>query len=75
MRTESHAPDRITTLTFPATSVTNQLFIMTLVAHLLLSVPNINAPQSWNVARDSETYEHTIQLMLATVILKRHHKV
>ena len=75
MSTESHAPDRVTTLTFPATSVTHQLSIMTLVAHLLLSVPNINARQSWNVVRNSETHEHTMQLILVTVTLKRYHKV
>ena len=75
MRTDSRAPDRITTVTFPVTSLTHQLSIMTLVAHLLLSVPTINVRQSWNIVRDSETHEHTMQLILATVTLKRYHKV
>ena len=75
MRTESHTPNRITTLTFPATSVTHQLSIMTLLAHLLLHVPNITARQSLNIVRDSATHYHTMQLILATVTLKRYHKV
>ena len=46
MRTESHAPDHITTLTFPTTSTQHQLSIMTLVTHMLLFVPIITARQS-----------------------------
>ena len=75
MRTESHAPDRITTLTFPTTSVTHQLFIMTLVDHLLLSVPNTNTRQSWKIVRENVIHEHTMQLILVTATLKIYHKV
>ena len=45
MRTESHAPDRIITLTFPTASIQHQLSIMTLVTHMLLSVPIITERQ------------------------------
>ena len=34
IRTESHAPDRITTLTFPVATTQHQLSIMTLVTHM-----------------------------------------
>ena len=75
MRTESHAPDRTTTLTFPAASIQYQLSIMTLVTHMLLTVPTITARQSWNVVRDHKTHQHTLQLILATIILRSYHDI
>ena len=74
MRTNVHAPDRITILTFQADSPQHQLSIMTLVTHLLLSVSSITAQQSWNIVRDGETHQRTLQLVLATITLKRYHK-
>ena len=38
MRTTTHSPDLVTTLTFPADSLQHQLSILTLVTHLILSV-------------------------------------
>ena len=75
MRTTSHAPDLITTLTFPADSVQHQQSILTLVTHMLLTIPVITPRQSWNIIRDKESHRHTLQLILATVTLKRHHLV
>ena len=74
MRTESHAPNGITTLTFPVESPQHQLSIMTLVTHLLLLVPSMTAQQSWNIVRDGDTHQHTLQLILVTITLRRYHK-
>ena len=46
LRTTSHAPDLVTTLTFPAESIQHQQSILTLVTHLLLTVPVITPRQS-----------------------------
>ena len=75
LRTESHAPDRITTLTFPASTSQHQLSIMTLVTHMLLSVPILNTRQSWNIVRDNEAHEQTLQLIIATITLRSYHKI
>ena len=75
LRTASHAPDLITTLTFPADSIQHQQSILTLITHLLLTVPDITPRQSWNIIREKESHRHTLQLILATVTLKRHHLV
>ena len=48
---------------------------MTLVTHMLLSVPIITARQSWNIVRESETHQHTLQLILATIILRSYHNI
>ena len=39
MRTTSHTPDLGETITFPADSVQHQMTILTLVTHMLLSIP------------------------------------
>ena len=75
MRTTSHAPDLITTLTFPADSVQHQQSILTLVTHMILTIPVITPRQSWNIIRDKDSHRHTLQLILATVTLKRHHLI
>ena len=75
MRTQSHAPNRITTLTFPTASTQHQLSIMTLVTHMLLYDPIITARQSWNIVRDKETHQHTLQLILTTTNFQSYHKV
>ena len=41
MRTTAHAPDLVTTFTFPAASIQHQQSILTLATHLLLTVPII----------------------------------
>lgn len=75
-RTESHAPDLVTTLTFPANNPQHQISIMILATHLLLTAPVITqAVQSWNIIRQGGTHHQTMQLILATVTLKRYHKV
>ena len=73
--TTSHVPDLCTTLTFPADSSQHQQSILTLVTHLLLSIPIITPHQSWNIIREKTSHRHTLQLILATVTLKRHHLV
>ena len=75
LRTTSYAPDLITTLTFPADSIQHQQSILTLVTHMLLTVPVIAPHQSWNIIREKDSHRHTLQLILATVTLKRHHLV
>ena len=75
IRTDSHAPDCITTLTFPAATTQHQLSNMTLVTHMLLSVPIVTVQQSWNIVRENETHQHTLQLILATITLQSYHKI
>ena len=75
LRTESDAPDRLTTLTFPASTSQHQLSIITLVTHMLLSVPILNTQQSWNMVRDNEAHEQTLQLIIATITLRSYHKI
>ena len=73
--TTSHVPDLVTTLTFPANSTQYQQSILTLVTHLLLAVTVITPRQSWKIIREKATHRHTLQLILATITLKRHHLV
>ena len=75
MRTTGHAPAPVTTLTFPADSTQHQQSILPLATHLLLTVPVIAPHQSWNIIHEKETHRHTLQLIMATVTLKRHHLV
>ena len=75
MRTTSYAPDLVTTLTFPAESTQHQQSILTLVTHLLLTVPVITQRQSWNIIREKDSHRHTLQLILAIITLKRYHLV
>ena len=75
MRTTAHIPDLVTTLTFPANTPQHQQSIMTLATHLLLTIPTITPQQSWNIIRETTSHRHTLQLILATVTLKRHHAV
>ena len=46
LRTTSHAPDLVTTLTFPVASIQYQQSILTLTTHMLLTVPIITPRQS-----------------------------
>ena len=71
--TTSHAPDLVTTLTFPADSIQHQQSILTLATHILLTVPFITPQQSWNIIREKDSHRHTLQFILATITLKRHH--
>ena len=73
--TKSYVPDLVTTLTFPVNSTPHQQSILTLATHLLLTVPVITPRQSWNIIRNKATHRHTLQLIQATVTLKRHHLV
>ena len=75
MRTTAHLPDLVITLTFPANTPQHQQSIMTLATHLLLTIPTITQRQSWNIIRDTTSHRHTLQLILATITLKRHHAV
>ena len=68
-------PDLITSLSFQANSPQQQLSIMTLATHLLLTVPPSNSHQSWDILRDIESHHNTLKLMLATITLQRYHQV
>ena len=76
MRTEFHAPDLIPTLTFPANSAQQQLSLLTLVTHFLITSPILTPTlQQWNIVRHNDTYHQTLQLILATMTLKRYHTI
>ena len=75
MRTTAHIPDLVTTLTFPADSPQHQHSILTLATHLLLTIPVITPQQPWDIIREKTSHRHTLQLILATVTLQRHHLV
>ena len=75
MRTTAYLPDLVITLTFPANTPQHQQSIMTLATHLLLTIPTITQRQSWNIIRETTSHRHTLQLILATVTLNRHHAV
>jgi len=75
LRTTAHAPDLVTTLTFPVDSIQHQQLILILATHLLLTVPVITQRQSWNIIREQESHRYTLQLILATVTLQRYHLI
>ena len=75
LRITDHVPDLVTTLTFPADSSQHQQSILTLATHLLLTIPVITQQQSWDIIRETTSHRHTLQLILATVTLQRHHLV
>ena len=52
-----------------------QQSILTLATHLLLTIPVITQQQSWDIIRETTSHRHTLQLILATVTLQRHHLV
>ena len=69
-RSVTHAPNRITTLTFSTNSPQHQLSIMTLAAHLLLSVHILLTRASWDIIQQLDTHAHTLRLVLATITLR-----
>ena len=73
LRTTSHAPDFITTLTFPVDSIHHQQSILTLATHMILTVPIVTPQQSWNIICEKDSHRYTLQLILATITLKRHY--
>ena len=75
LRTTAHAPDLVTTLTFQADSIQYHQSILTLATHLLLTVPVIILCHSWNILRENDSHRLTLQLILATITLKRYHLV
>ena len=76
MSTTSHMSDLVTTFTFPADFSQHQLTIMTLVTHLLLSIPCLKQTEHvWNTVRTQDSHQHTLQLILVTITLDRYHKV
>ena len=75
-RTTSHIPNLVTTFTFPADSSQHQLTTMTLVTHLLLSIPCLKQTEHvWNTVRTQDSHQHTLQLILVTITLDRYYKV
>ena len=76
MRTAAYTPDLVTTFTFPADSRQHQISSMTLVTHLLLSIPCLKQTEYiWNTVRTTGSHKHTLQLILVTITLDRYHKV
>ena len=75
LRTTAHDPDLVTALTFPADSIQHQQSILTLATHLLLTVPIVTRQQFWNIIREMDSHRQTLQLILATITLKRYHTV
>ena len=59
LRTESYAPDLITTLTFPVNSAQHQLSKLTIATHLLLTVSILPNPSDHGPPFDTTT--HTIK--------------
>ena len=76
MRTTSHTPTLEETISFPAKSVQHQMTILTLVTHMLLSAPNLDATKlSWGAVRQPTTHHQTIGIIMATLVLKRYHHI
>ena len=76
MRTTSHTPNYGETISFPATSVQHQMTILTLVTHMLLSAPNLDATTlSRKVVRKPTTHQQTLGIIMATLALKRYHPI
>ena len=76
MRTTSHTPTLSKTITFPTKSVQHQMTILTLVAHMLLSAPNLDTTKlSWKAVRQPTTYQQTIGIIMETLALKRYHPI
>ena len=66
MRTTTHVPDLVTIITFSAGFTQHQLSIMTLATHIILSVPIIKQNLSWDIIRQDDSHQYTIQLILAS---------
>ena len=76
MHTTTHAPDLVTTLTFPAYSLQHKQSILTLDTPLLLAVPCLKQTRHiWNITRQRGPHLNTLQLIMATITLKRYYKV
>ena len=76
IRTTAHTPDKVTPYTFPADSLHHQLSIITLVTHLLLSIPCLKQTEHvWNTVRTIGSHQYTLNLIMATITLDRYHKV
>ena len=75
MRTTTHTLDLLMTLTFPAEFLQNQVSIVILLTRLFLSIPTITSRQSWDIVREGKSRQHTLQLIIDTITLKRYHKV
>ena len=74
--TTSHTPHFGIILTFLTDSVQHQMTILTLAAHIILSILVLYAQRlCWNIVRCPHTHEHTIHLLLATLALKRYHPI
>ena len=71
----THVLDLVTTIVFLTESTQHKLFITTLVAHIILYAPIIKQNLSWDIARQDESHQHTIQLILTTITIKRYHKI
>ena len=72
MRTTNRVPDLGETITFPADSMQHQMTILTLVTHMLLSIPVIhNRTLSWKIVQHPTSHHQTVHIKLATLALKR----
>ena len=60
-RTTTYVPGLITTVTLPTVSTQDQLSIITLATHLLLTVPYLQqTQQSWNIVGQVGSHQHFI---------------
>ena len=73
--TTAHALDLVMTHIFLVKPTRHQLSNITLATHLILYVPIITPKQSRNTVQQVRSYQYTLQLILATITLKRYHKV
>ena len=76
MHTTSHTPILGETISFPTKSVQHQMTILTLVTHMLLSAPNLDATKlSWRAVRQPTTHHQTIGIVMVALALKRYHSI
>ena len=76
MRIASHIPTLGETIAFPVDSVQHRLIILTLVTHILLSVPVFHSPlRFWRTIRHPNAHHQTIGIILATLALKWYHPI
>ena len=76
MRTTSHTPTLGETITIPTDSVQHQMTILTLVIHILLSVPMLCLTLlSWRPVRQPTAHQQTMGIIPTTLVLKRYHPI
>ena len=76
IRTTSHIPTLVETISFLTQSVQHQMTILTLVTHIILSAPNLDATKiSLKAVRQPTTHQQTIGIIMTTLAIKRYHPI